>query len=321
MATASIALGQLSDLLFKVESTYGTAPAGNFQKAHFYKASLRETKPLENDPIIGNAYDNFRDQAAFAPALSEHGGTLELPLCINQIGDWLSLVFGAPSTSGSTNYTHVFESGALTIPSYAIEVKPISGDYRMHTGVAARSLTFDLADAAGMQRMMLDVLGYGEAIAGSTGGGTPSAARTYAPFKATGAQVKLDSTAVGTLLSARFSYETGLTQDRYIDTSDKFGAAVLAEQAQFTGELRVRYAGATYDSLAVAETEKTLGIEFVVGANNSLIITSPAVRFARAGVPIEGPGGIEQTIAFRARQTASTPMVTATLKNQVATYP
>lgn len=320
MATASIALGQLSDLLFKVESSYGVAPSGNYRKAHFYKASLRETKPIENDPIIGSTYDNFRDQAAFAPALSEHGGSLELPLCLNQIGDWLSLVFGAPVSSGATNYTHVFESGALTLPSYAVEIKPIAGDYRMHTGLAARSLTFDLANAAGMQRMVLDLLGYGEAIAGSTAGGTPVAARTYAPFKATGAQVKLDSVAVGSLLSAKFTYEAGLVQDRYIDTSDKFGAAVLAEQAQFSGELRVRYAGPTYDSLAAAETEKTLGIEFVVGANNSLILTSPAVRFARAGVPIEGPGGIEQTIQFRARQTASTPMLTATLKNQIASY-
>lgn len=321
MATASIALGQLSDLLFKVESAYGAAPSGNWQKAHFYKASLRETKPLENDPIIGSIYDNFRDPGAFAPALSDHGGTIELPLCLNQIGDWLSLVFGAPTTTGSTNYTHVFESGALTLPTYAVEIKPIAGDYRLHTGVAARSLTFDLADVSGMQRMMLDTLGYGEAIAGSSAGGTPSAPRTYAPFKATGAAVKLDSTAVGVLLSAKFTYETGLVQDRYVDTLDKFGAAVLAEQAQLSGELRVRYAGATYDSLAAAETEKTLGIEFVVGANNSLILTSPAVRFARAGVAIEGPGGIEQTLTFRARQTTGAPMLTATLKNQVATYP
>jgi|GEM_PF-2504764 len=320
MATASIALGQLADLLFKIESAYGTSPGGNFQKAHFYKASLRETKPLENDPIIGSIYNNFRDPGAFAPALSEHGGTLELPLCINQIGDWLKLVFGAPSTSGSTNFTHVFTSGALTLPSYAIEIKPIAGDFRMHTGVAARSLTLDLADAAGMQRVMLDVLGFGEAIAGSTGGGTPTAPRTYAPFKATGAQVKLDTVAVGSLLSAKLTYETGLSQDRFIDTSDKFGAAVLAEQAQFSGELRVRYSAATYDSLAAAETEKALSIEFIVGANNSLIIDAPAIRFARAGVAIEGPGGIEQTISFRARQTTGAPQMTATLKNQVATY-
>jgi hypothetical protein len=320
MATASIALGQLSDLLFKLESAYGTSPGGNFQKAHFYKANLRETKAIENDPIIGNAYNNFRDPGAFAPALSEHGGTLELPLCINQIGDWLKLAFGGPSTSGATNFTHVFTSGALTIPSYAIEIKPIAGDYRMHTGVVARSLAMDLADANGMQRAMLDVIGYGEAIAGSTGGGTPTAARTYAPFKATGAQLKLDTVAVGVLLGAKFTYETGVIQDRYIDTSDKFGAAVLGEQAQFSGELRVRYSAATYDSIAAAETEKALDIEFVVGANNSLIISAPAIRLARSGVPIEGPGGIEQTIQFRARQTASAPMVTATLKNQVASY-
>jgi hypothetical protein len=320
MATASIALGQLADLLFKVEASYGVSPGGNFQKAHFYKASLRETKPLENDPIIGSIYNNFRDPGAFAPALSEHGGTLELPLCINQIGDWLKLVFGAPSTSGATNFTHVFTSGALTLPSYAVEIKPISGDFRMHTGIAARSMTLDLADAAGMQRVMLDVLGYGEAIAGSTGGGTPTAPRTYAPFKATGAQVKLDTVAVGSLLSARLTYETGLSQDRFIDASDKFGAAVLAEQAQLSGELRVRYSAATYDSLAAAETEKALSIEFIVGANNSLIIDAPAIRFARAGVAIEGPGGIEQTISFRARQTTSAPQMTATLKNQVASY-
>jgi hypothetical protein len=320
MATASIALGQLADLLFKIESSYGVSPGGNFQKAHFYKASLRETKPLENDPIIGSIYNNFRDPGAFGPALSEHGGTLELPLCINQIGDWLKLVFGAPSTSGATNFTHVFTSGALTLPSYAVEIKPISGDFRMHTGIAARSMTLDLADAAGMQRVMLDVLGYGEAIAGSTGGGTPTAPRTYAPFKATGAQVKLDTVAVGSLLSARLTYETGLSQDRFIDTSDKFGAAVLAEQAQLSGELRVRYSAATYDSLAAAETEKALSIEFIVGANNSLIIDAPAIRFARAGVAIEGPGGIEQTIQFRARQTTSAPQMTATLKNQIASY-
>ena len=74
MATSSIALGQLSDLLFKIESSYGVSPGGNFQRAHFYKASLRETKPLQNDPIIGAAYNNFRDPGAFAPALYRRMG-------------------------------------------------------------------------------------------------------------------------------------------------------------------------------------------------------------------------------------------------------
>lgn len=239
---------------------------------------------------------------------------------MNQIGDWLKLALGAPTTSGSTNYTHVFASGGLTLPSYAVEIKPIAGDYRMHTGLAAKSIAFDLADAAGIQRVMLDILGYGEAIAGSTGGGTPVAARTYAPFKATGANVKLDSANVGSLLASKFSYETGLVQDRYIDTSDKFGAAVLLAQAQFSGELTIRYAGSTYDALAAAETEKTLDVEFIVGANNRLVLSCPAILLTRAGVPIEGPGGIQQTIAFKARQTAATAMLTATLKNQVATY-
>ncbi|MBM3654747.1 MAG: hypothetical protein FJX06_18370, partial [Alphaproteobacteria bacterium] len=62
MATDSIALGRLADALLKVESSYGVAPGGNYQRVHFYKASLKESTPLEGDPIIGSGNDNFRDE-------------------------------------------------------------------------------------------------------------------------------------------------------------------------------------------------------------------------------------------------------------------
>jgi hypothetical protein len=322
MATQAIALGQLARAAFATElSSYGTPAASGYRYAHYYKSNLRATKPIESDPIIGSGLNNYRDNGAVAPTLTEHGGSLELPLCLNQIGDWLRLVFGAPSTSGSTNYTHVFSSGLTTLPTATIEVNPVGSDFRQHVGCAVRSMKLDLGDAAGYQRVILDMLGFGENILGSTGAGTPAAAKTYDPQARTLGEVLLGGASVGVLLGASMTYETGLIQDRYIDGSANFGGAVLAEQAQFSGELRIRYTGNTLDAAAVAGTSQALQIRFVKGANNSISFDAPACVLGRAGVAIEGPGGIEQTLPFRCNQTSGAAMLAVTLKNQQATYP
>lgn len=321
MATSSIALGQRAQLAFADEvGAYGTPAASGYRYAYYYSASLRETKPIESDPVIGAGLNNFRDATAPAPSLSEHGGSLVAPVCLNAIGDWLKLMLGAPTTSGSTNYTHVFNSGSLTLPTRTIELSPAASDFRQHVSCAVRSAQMDFSDAAGFQRMAMELLGYGENLLGTTAAGTPTAARAYDPMKATAGAVLLGGTQVATLLSASLSYETGLMQDRYVDGTDRFGAAVLAEQAAFTGELRVRYTSNTFDAAAVAETDQSLEFRFVKSANNSISFAAPAARLGRAGVAIEGPGGIEQTIPFRCAQTAGAAMMTVTLKNQVATY-
>jgi hypothetical protein len=321
MATSSIALGQLSQLAFANEpGAYGVAATTGYRYGFYYEASLRETKPIEPDPVIGAGYHNFRDATPPAPSQSEHGGQIVLPVCLNQFGDWLKMIMGAPVTSGATNFTHVFSSGKLILPTTTIEMNPIASDFRQHVGLAARSLRFEFPGGNGFQRAELDMLGYGETLLGSSAGGTPTAARAYDPVKATGAAVFLGGVQVGVLLSANILYETGLVQDRYIDGSDKFGAAILSEQAQLSGELRVRYTGPTFDAAAVAETDQALEIRMIKSVNNSLVLAAPAARLGRAGVAIGGPGGIEQSIPFRCAQGTGAPMFTATLKNQIASY-
>lgn len=321
MATSAIARGQLSRLAFADEAgAYGTPAATGYRYGYYYTSNLRQSKPIETDPVIGAGFSNFRDAMPPAPSLSEHGGSLELPLCLNGMGDWLRLVFGAPSTSGSTNFTHVFSSGGESLPTRTVELSPKASDFRQHVGLAARSLRLDLTDKAGYQRAVLDLVGYGENLLSATAAGTPSAARAYDPVKATGGEVLLGGVAVGVLLGANITYETGVMQERYIDGLDTFGAAVLGEQAQLSGELRVRYTGPTFDAAALAETDQTLEMRFVKSANNSLSILAAATRLGRAGVPIDGPGGIEQTIPFRCAQTSAAAMATVTLKNQIATY-
>lgn len=321
MSTAAIALGQVAKLAFADEvGAYGVAAATGYRNAFYYKSSLRESKPIESDPVIGAGFNNTRDATTPAPSLAEHGGQLELPMCLNQIGDWLKLVFGAPTTSGSTNYTHLFSSGGLTLPTRTIELSPAASDFRQHVSCAARSLKIDISDKAGYQRAILDLLGYGENMLGSTGAGTPTAARAYDPLAATIGLVKLGGVQVGSLLAASLTYETGLAQDRYVDGVGKFGAAILASQAMLTGELRVRYTGSALDAAALAETDQSLEFSFTKSANNSISFLAPAARLGRAGVQIEGPGGIEQALPFRCAQTSGAAMLAVTLKNQQATY-
>lgn len=320
MPTTDIARGRLAELAFADESsTYGTPASTGYRRCFYYSAGLRESAPLESDPVIGAGRHNSRDSEEGVTGLSEHGGQLVLPMCLNQIGDWLKLVFGAPATTGSTNFTHVFSSGANTLPTRTIELRPIASDFRQHVGCAASGLSVQAQDQGGIQRVTLDLLGFGENLLGSSAAGSVTAARAYDPMKATGGAVLLGGTQIGVLMAANFAYQTGLTQDRYVDGSAKFGAAVLSEEATLTGELRVRYTGSTYDANAVAETDQTLEFSFSRGANNSLSFLAANARLARSGVPIEGPGGIEQTIAFRCNQTTSA-MLVATLKNQIATY-
>lgn len=322
MATSSIARGQLARLAFATETgSYGTAASTGYRYAHYYKANLRQTKPVEADPIIGAGTHNQRDAVKNAPSLIEHGGSLELPVCLNQMGDWLRLTFGAATTSGTTNYTHTFASGQNTLPTATVELNPITGDFRQHVGLAVQRLRVDLAVEGGYNRMMMDFLGYTENMLATTGAGTPTAAKTYNPVKKTFGEVLLGGSSLGSLLSASFTYETGLIQERYVNGNPNFNAAFLAEQAQFFGELRVRYTGATLDTAGDAETEQALEFRFVQGTNNSISFQAPSATLSQAGVPIEGPGGIEQTFQFRCRQTNAAAMVSAILKNQTATYP
>lgn len=321
MATSAIALGQLARLAFANEpGAFGVAATTGFRYAHYYSFDMRETQPLESDPVIGSGFNNFRDATPPGPGLSSHEGSLVVPLCLNQIGDWLRLLFGAPTSTGPTNFQHVFASGAQSVPTYTIELNPVASDFRQHIAVAANGFSLNLADAAGFQRMTLNLIGYGESLFTTTQAGAPTAARTPDIMSAVSGEVLLGGTRIGVLLGADVSYAPGLAQERYVDGIGKFGAIVPVEQAMMTGSLRVRYTGPTFDNLAIAGTPQALEFRIVRGANNSLSIPMPAARLGRAGVAIEGPGGIEQTISFRAEQTSGAAMVGPVLRNQIASY-
>jgi hypothetical protein len=319
MATTEIGRGRLAQLAIVDEATFGVVPVSGFAGTYFYSETLRETFPLDADPLLGINPNNSRDQVAPAPSLTEHGGSLDVPVCWNHFGHWLKCLFGAPTTTGSTNKTHVFASGAATLPTKVLEFRKLANDFRQHVGVAADEIEWDFEDKSGFHMAKITMIGRGENLLTSSAAGTPTTL-TLDQIPATKGVVRVNGVAQGFVRQGKFRYKNGLATERYVDDTPRAAAIVIDADAECDGELRLRHNSTAFDTLAMAETVQPVEIEWQKGANNSLVITMPACRFERPSTPIAGPGGIEQTVRFRAHQSASGPMVTVTLKNQVASY-
>ena len=320
MATTPLPTGQLARMAIGEESAFKTPPAA-FKSTYFYRDTLAQTTPRETDPLLGAGYNNDRDETPSAPALSEHGGEIDVPLCLNHFGYWLRLLFGAPTTTGAgADKTHLFASGAPVLPSYAIEAKKMATDFRQHVGCVGKSLSMSFEDKPGYHRARVAIGGAKENLLTTSAAGVLPAPLALLQVPASKGIVRVNSVAAGSILGGEITYSTGVSMERYVDDDDGFSAAVLLDRARATGALKLRYRDATFDNLAIANTDVALELEFAISATKTVLFAMPAVRLERRGAPIEGPGGIESNMGFAAGQTAGAPMLSVTLKNQIATY-
>ncbi len=61
-------------------------------------------------------------------------------------------------------------------------------------------------------------------------------------------------------------------------------------------------------------------MEWALDPGHGLFLSAPRLRFEKASLPFDGPGGIELTLPFRAEQDENAAMLTATLRNEVGSY-
>src|SRR3712207_4475869 len=114
------AYGSNAHLLLKREDTYGTAANGDYIRMPFTKCSLGSEQGLIEDAVLGYG----RDPKAPLRDVIHDEGEIGIPLDPNAIGFWLTGLLGNPATTEKNDghYEHVFRSGALSLPSYTIEV-------------------------------------------------------------------------------------------------------------------------------------------------------------------------------------------------------
>lgn len=312
--------GRQVSAVYQYQSAFATFPSsGNWQTLSAYDLSAGETEGFEEDPLLGRGFLNARDPAEPAPALPTGGGALRVPLCLREIGYWLKLAFGAPTTTGSGDLTHVFKSGAVSLPSFAQSRKIQTSDYRRIRGLMVNGLRISARKEGGYPKVDLDTMLRDEALASADPTGTIVAAPTLLRPAAAVPIVRWETAALGACLSADFSYNNGLTPfhplggDQYCDGYDP-GAPVIS--ASFTN----RYQAQTFHAIAAAKTPGLFEIEWAISATRKITFAIPRAKLAKKPMPIGGTGVIDATFDVSAEQTVSEAAVVVTLKNDVAAY-
>jgi len=320
MPTSADPRGQLTELLLKDESTYGTAATGDYQKTLVYEDQLADLAPLEDDPILGTARNNARDTTTPVAGLPQGvAGNLVVPLDLNHLWFWLKGAFGAPVTTGSTNYVHTFTSGGEVLPHRTVEAKRTAALFYQRTGCLSNSIAGEMSRRGGFDRATVAVLGRKETKLTATGGGTPPAILARDPLPAVLPVAKIDTVAAAAVISVAWNYDNkGVPQDYLGDPEGYPTGHDLDAMGTFAGTIRVRFKDSALYDKARSNTAFALELLWQKSATRLLSLQAPVVRFDPVGVPVSGPGRIEQTFNFRSEQTGAAPMLTAVLKNGTA---
>ncbi|MBW6401969.1 hypothetical protein KPL78_29250 [Roseomonas sp. HJA6] len=310
------AIGANCRLLMIPEATYGTAPAGDWLRMPFLSCDLGAEQPLLDADVIG--VGSSRDPAApFLDTVTVQGQAV-VPVDLVNIGHWLRLLLGPPTTTGtSPNFIHSFGSGAAALPSNSIEIGyPDVPNYDLCTGVRADTLEIDFSPT-GPATATFGLMGQGSTRGASSSGGTPTSAAYTAFHKAQGA-ISRNGSALAQVTGARMTYANGMEMVRTI-RADRKVEGVDPGIARATGQITARFADTTLLTQAQNNAPAEFAFSYTIDANRSLTFTLHEVYLALAKTPVEGPAGVEASFEFRAAfNPTATRMMTAVLKNQQA---
>ncbi|AJR24560.1 phage tail tube protein [Sphingobium sp. YBL2] len=295
------------------ESTYGVSPASGFKKLPFVSSTLGEERPLIEDDQLGFGREGLDPSYDVAT----NDGDIVVPVDQAAIGFWLRAMFGAPVTTGTGPYTHVFESGAASLPSMSLEIgNPDVPSFSTHYGAVANQMRIAMA-RSGMLNATIGLMCQGEtAEDDASAAGTPTALTGTRYAQATGS-IKRGGVALGAVVSAELAISNGLDKIEVIREDGRIDGVVPGVLAA-TLTLRTRFNSLQLFNDATNQTPIALEVGWVAGAN-SLKFALPRVFLPRPKKPIEGPRGIMADFTAQASG-AGGHKVTATLINTTATY-
>jgi hypothetical protein len=298
------------------ETTYGTAPVSGFKKLPFVSSALGDEQNLIASDLLGYG----REPLPPSRDVVNNDGDAVVPVDLRNFGYWLKLLMGAPtSVDNSGVITHTFVSGALTLPSMAIEIgMPEVPSYGMNVGVRANTMKIQL-QRSGLLNATMSLVAQGETKATLSAAGSPSEA-AIERFSQFMGEIKRNGTALGHIVSAELTYSNNLDKVEVIRPDGRIEDADPAMVA-VTGSVNVRFADTVLLDQATSGDPCELSFGWAIDADKSLLFTVHSAFLPKPKTPIQGPGGIQAAFAWQA---AKDPVLlktcTAVLVNDVAAY-
>ncbi len=312
----SRAQGSRSQMAVAFETVYGTPPAsGSFWQMPFSRQTLGSEQNLLEDDILGLGRDA---QPPTRDAITADG-EIVVPIDARYIGVWLKALFGAPVTTGTGPYTHVFTSGSYALPSFSAEIgMPEVPYYAMVSGCKADSLSFQM-QRSGLVSATVNVIAQGESTGAVSNVGTMQQ-ETVARFGAFTGSISRNGSQLGNVVQGKVTYNNTLERVETIRADGKIDGADPGK-AMMSGEIGVRFADTTLLDQATSGATCELAFKYQIDASNSLEIVAHDVYLPKPKVAIEGPAGVQTTFAWQAaNDPVAGQMATVTLINDLADY-
>ena len=297
------------------ETTYGTSPTSGYKKLPFVSSALGEEQNLIESDLLGLG----REPLPPSKDVANNEGDVVVPVDLRNFGYWLKLLLGVPTTTGTGPYTHTYVSGALALPSMAIEIGlPDVPSYGMNFGVRANTMTIQM-QRSGLLNATMGLIAQGETRSASSGAGTPSEAAIERFSQGLG-EIKRNGVALGNIVSAELTYSNNLEKVEVIRPDGRIEDVEPAMVAA-NGNVVVCFADTTLLDQAINGAPCELSFGWEIDADRSLLFTLHEVYLPRPKLPVSGPGGVQATFAFQAaKDPALANTMTVVLVNDVPTY-
>jgi hypothetical protein len=297
------------------ETTYGTPPVSGYTKMPFATASLGAEQPLQASELLGYGRDPLDPILDAVTA----DGSVTVPIDTRAFGTWLKATFGAPVTTGTDPYMHVFQSGSWSLPSFSIETGlPEVPSYAMYAGCVVDSLSWQMA-RSGLLTATVEIVAQGETLATASDAGAlaPIALTRFGHFNGA---ITRNGANIGNVVSADLTYSNTLDRIETIRADGKIEGADPSIAA-LTGKIDVRFADTTLLTQAINGEACGLTFSYALPSGESLTLEAPRVFLPRPRREIQGPQGVQVSFDWQAsRQSNGEAMAIVTLVNDVEGY-
>jgi hypothetical protein len=304
-------------LYVKDQTNDETLATGNFDQLPCLSFGLGASQALNRDDMLSagigrDGGDPYLDGL-------EVGGNAVVPMDTVLFGKWLKLYFGAPTSTGTTDKTHVFKSGAATLPSWTVEKAfPAVPSFDGYLGVKGNTMALDLSPT-GPANATLGLMGLSETTAGASIAGTPTVTAIQRFMKPSGF-IKKDGATLGKVVGGSLNFSNGMMGVRTVRPDNRM-EAVDAGSTSCGGDLRIRFSDNSIKTQALAGTPCSLEYGFSITATKAISFLMPRVFLSRPRVEVNGPAGIELPVSWQASfDPTAEAMVVVTLKNQQVSY-
>ena len=311
------AKGSMGRVVVDWETTFATDPVSPVGQSLPFNTCEIEAKQnlIETGTMTGT-----RNPAQPGLGRVTVGGAMTVPMCFNSVGFWLKALFGAPTTTGTSKYTHAFKI-ATSQPSMVIE-KGFTDitQYEKFNGCKLNTFTLNFGDDSELVAS-LDILGAKSTLSATPYDETVTAVALdrINQFQAT---LEEGGSAFADVLSGTLVISSNLDGNNFTVGAGNTRGSIPEGQYAVTGTLKVLFKDATLINKGKNATESSLKLKFTKDADTSVEFSIPEIQYDAVSPKISGPAGIVLDLSYRGfyGNDAAASVAVVTLKNTTASY-